>query len=500
MSLGSEHQFDWISSHQVFRKWLNSHGPSILHVHGDAYVSHAADYILRYLYDHREIRDSNRGKRLVVYFRFDKNDDRRNTIVSMLSTLLAQILGQNQKLFMSLQNSFQRMSFHSIELSFIFRLLLFKGGFTNVWCVIDGLNESQDSWTLFLRELSTYASDTERYFKIVFTSTPDPKLLAILSEWPSINLNNNQEYRDTMTRTITSDNDRHVRALLQQRPVHYTYEKEITKRPLACGEDRHWRRLTLNQLRFAELFVETTIQEILGILRPITYRDTFAQILANVPNNKRLWTRKALAWTLHSFRPLSVSELGVALTLQTEESSIKPRNLQGITYQGILSDLEELLRGILTLEHGEITFSHPGTRDFLLNADSNDESVWYNVKAAHREISDFCFSYLSLLQIQDVVTVNCSNSSTNPQESLTCISLNSFRFYATKYRSRHYELIPEHIRPTKSALEFCVNLNSLRVWAKEFRLAWNPFLYVDKGVLPTLALLAGLGLQDLVKK
>jgi hypothetical protein len=75
---------------------------------------------------------------------------------------------------------------------------------------------------------------------------------------------------------------------------------------------------------------------------------------------------------------------------------------------------------------------------------------------------------------------------------------NDLRSYAIKYWLKHYKLIPENLRPTVRALQFCENTAAIWLWAEAYWILWNPVSRTDRVFLSMLPVLAGLGIRDLV--
>lgn len=113
-------------------------------------------------------------------------------MVAMLNTLLAQILNHNQALYADVSLQYEQMSFHrswtQADLSLLFHNVLLSRDHGGILCVINGLDECDDSRTAFLKGLCSLTSITERRYKIVITSATDSDLQAALADWPTINL------------------------------------------------------------------------------------------------------------------------------------------------------------------------------------------------------------------------------------------------------------------------------------------------------------------------
>ncbi|KAL8876142.1 MAG: hypothetical protein Q9198_005608, partial [Flavoplaca austrocitrina] len=393
-----------------------------------------------------------------------------------------------------------RRSWAQADLLHLFRNVLSDWGHGGILCVINSLDECDDSRTVFLKDLCRFASVSERRYKIAITSKTDSDLQAMLADWPTINLDDQPEDLNTVNTNLASEIEHDVLELTQHRPVICDFEKAVIDKLLRCGHDKHWRCLILNQLRLSKSpSTKLAVRRELDLLPPTPSKDVFARILATLPSEKRAWARKALIWILYTFRPLSIWELGVALALEVDSLSDETMDLDKLVYQNVITDLDEVFGGILIVKHNEVHFTHPHARQFLLAADREQERIWYDVKeVAHQEITDACQFYLSLQQVQDSLAMSYNHPLDDPLESPTFVPLYSLRDYAIRYWPRHYKMIPEILRPTQRTLQFVRCTKAMRFWVEAYWWVSNPLSRTTRAYLSSLPVFAGLGLQDLV--
>lgn len=500
-STGSEHHFDWIPAHEEYKTWINSQKPSILHVYGTSNAPEASEFIFRSLDSDWEIQKKNR---IVTYFSFEKNDDRCNSTMAMLNTLLIQIINECQDLYNTVKLLFDEMSHHcswtKTDLLLLFRNILLNCEYGCIMCVVNTMSECDTSFFAFLDEISSFARLTERRFKVAVTSTTNYNLQSVLAGWPAIDLDDHQEDANIVNQTLASDVDRGVLELMRQRSELYAFEKRITQMLFNCGQDKHWRSLVLNQLRFIEgPLTRLATERQLDVLPSTTYAEILSRILASIPPERQRWARTVLLWTLHAFHPLSVWELSTALVLHHECLSSGNGDIDEAVSQDIAGELDRVFRGIFMVKHNEVHFSHPDAREFLQNVNCGHDGAWYDVQeTAHQEITEACFFYLSLPQVQKSIITSYIYPPTDLLESTAYIPRYSLCSYAVKYWPRHYKLIPRMICPTERALEFCRNAKAMRISIQAHWSLWKPNSRIDRVFLSTLPVLAGLGLQDLV--
>ena len=463
----SETRFDWITAHETYKTWVDCQKPSILHIHGVSGTTDASEFIFHHL---NSFRETQQKKEILTHFTFKRYDHRHNSMMAMLTTLLIQMFSDGQDIYNAVKLTFEEMSPHSswtqTDLVLLFRNVLSSWDHDGIWCVINGMSECEDSCATFLSDICSLAKHSERRFKIVITSTSDDNPRRLLAGWTSIDLNNHQE---GVNRKLATDIDLGVLELVQKRSKFSEFEKRIAGKLLNCGQETDWRRLVLNQLRFGGGSpTKSIIEQQLEVLPPTTPKEICVHILSGIPLERNPWARKTLIWTLYTFHPLSVWELGTALMLQDESLSNENGDIGLDVCQDIIEELDKVFQGIFIVKHNEVHFSHSDARNFFLNIDVDCESksAWYNVReTAHEQISNTCFFYLSIPQVQNYMVPSYVYPPADLLESTNYILRYGLCSYAIEYWKSHYELIPETSRPTESALRFCRNTKAMRLWA-----------------------------------
>lgn len=499
-SNGSETRFDWITAHETYKTWFDCQEPSILHIHGISGTTDASGFILNRLHSHRE---AQQEREILIHLTFKRHDDRHNSIMAILTTLLIQMFSDCQDFYNAVRLPFEEMSHHSswtqTHFLLFFRNALSSWDHDGIWCVINGMSECEDSCTAFLSDICSLAKHTERRFKIVITSTSDCNLRRLLAGWPSIDLDSHQE---DVVSNLVSDVDLGVLELVQQRSKFSEFEKRIAEKLLNCEQDTNWRHLVLNRLRFSGGSpTKSTMEQQLEVLPPTTPKEIFVHILSRIPRNRRAWARKTLIWTLYNFHSLSMWELGTALMLQDESLSNENGDIRVNVCPDIIEELDKVFQGIFIVKHNEVHFSPPDAGDLFLNVDVDcgRKGAGYDVgKTAHQQITNTCFFYLSIPGVQDAIVASHVCPPADLLESQNYIPRYGLCSYATKYWNRHYELIPKIFRPTETALRFCRNTKAMRLWAQAYWSIWSPIRRIDSVFLSMLPIVAGLGLQDLV--
>jgi ankyrin repeat protein len=492
--LGPNSRYHWISQHESYTQWIANRSPSLLHIYGSTGTSEASEYIFQTLQDRRS---ELANEQLPIYFAFDKHDDQRNSLASMLNTLISQILSHKYSLAKSVSISFKHLLVHrswtEVEMFSMLRSLSTNLDHKGILCVIDGLDVCGTPGKNFLNDLNAYTTNTERHMKFAIVSTANSGLETALAGWPSINIDDHAEDFGTASTRLASEIDLEVLELVQLSPGWSKFEKTIRDYLFDCGHDKHWRCLVLNDFRKSEgLLLESRCRDELDLLKPTSRASTFTRILGKIPPDRQTFARKALSWALYAFRPLSIWEFGIAVSLENHSTHEFTSYPDDFTCQKLVHDLDGLFGGLLVIKEYQLCFGHPDIREFLLAA---DHEQWYDTReTGHEEITNACFAFISSLQM---LTAHAKP----PDEAMWPIYIprRSFCMYAIKYWPRHYEHIPGTHRPTRRASIFLRNMKVVRGWAEAYWWASNSVTRTDRSFISLLPIFAGLGFKDMVK-
>ncbi|KAF4633299.1 hypothetical protein G7Y89_g4815 [Cudoniella acicularis] len=377
----SREQLRWIDNNPVFKRWLESRDPSIIHIYGAFDMSDVSQEVFHIL--DRSGSESITDYTL-LYFTFDKHNILCNSISGKLTTLLAQVFSHNKNLYRFLGTRVNEMiayrSWTQKELFVLFRDVLFEG---HILCVIDGLDQCVDSRIEFLTSLFAFMATTK------YRSNSQP---------------------------LAPDLAMELQELISQRPDLDKYEPDFTKCLLKCGSDKNWSRLIMSAIRLSKAHVTKSyegweLEMLENFTAPTT---TFEWILERVPPGERSLALHVLRWISHAFRPLSPGELGLVLNLQDEDllTSAQLLDFNSFHYHPLISHLNEIFRGLIIVRHNTLHFAHPETRDFLVTAAEQqmchamlvDWVLWYSNAMTRYDRSFLSWSPLfASLGLQDLL-------------------------------------------------------------------------------------------------
>ncbi|KAI2619317.1 ankyrin repeat-containing domain protein [Hypoxylon sp. NC1633] len=114
-------------------------------------------------------------------------------------------------------------------------------------------------------------------------------------------------------------------------------------------------------------------------------------IFERVPTQYRTWARKVLEVVCFSFRPMTTSELAIAVAaIDCQSFDQLQRNID----LGTADHIQRLLPGILLVHIGKIYVLHEELELFLRQSESD---AWYHIGDCHMKMAKSHFNYLSLI-------------------------------------------------------------------------------------------------------
>ncbi|KAE9371781.1 ankyrin [Stipitochalara longipes BDJ] len=500
--LGDQALLDWILLDETYTTWLETDGPGVLHIHGTTRSSKVAKYLFQVLSSRHY---ASLSTELPIYFSFDRYDDRRNSILGMLNTVLAQVCSHDIAFADQASGSAEKMtlnrSWSEAELIIVLRVFLLSLASRSMIYILDGFDECDASALSFFKDFCHFTTLTEHRFKVVFASRTRSDIQSILASCPTINVDQNID-PETLKINRTYDIDVEYMGLLCRRPLYAKVGSHIRDILLKFSDDDEHRSLITRELLVAKyLLSEQEVLDQLDILTNSTPHDIFRRIMEKIPDHRRPWARRILSWTLFAFHPLTILELAAAVETDIEalQDAIVRRSDDLVYYQ-FAEDLEEFFAGMFVVRNCEVHFGHREARSFFLeNVDQGQP--WYDVKdTAHKDIANLCLTYLSLPWARFSIDLEHDTTADGAWDSSVFVTRTDISLYAVRYWPKHYKLIPKTHRPTAPAIQFFENTTTMRWWAEAYWWISNAISRVDYSCISLLPLFAALGLDDLVER
>ncbi|KAF9768913.1 hypothetical protein IL306_013723 [Fusarium sp. DS 682] len=499
LKLHPEPKFDWLDEKAKYLEWRKPRSFDLLHIHGAFGISDLAEYV------YQEVVDTEKGAtfRAVLYFKFDKYDERRNSIGAMANSLLLQVLSHVRQSPNSVMPEIEPPDFSDCwtdEDAFFFleKLMRDIGTTGHIHWILDGLDQCDESSRWLFSMISDFARNSEQGFKILITSVDDSHIREGLSEFRSIDLRQQAPTADFIESSATE----FMTTLCQIRPQFRHVEPTIRQLLESCGHDYVLRRLLFEWLVVAPCpSTKSALEQELASLSPLSPAKIFEKCLDAVPENSRTWARKILMWMLISARPMTPEELGSALNLH---ASMDSASVEQHKYEDLMWDVSHCFGPMICLDHGLVQFRHSAARDFLTTKTAawEEKRPWYALtspEVGHREITDACIGFLTLPSTQDKILAACKSC---PIDQRIFENPSDITSYVIEYWMLHYRkgYSTEYSNlPTSNVTGFLNDEKALQCWAAARWYLSNPHIRADRSSLSPLPILASIGGEDLVK-
>ncbi|RDL30694.1 uncharacterized protein BP5553_10039 [Venustampulla echinocandica] len=408
---------EWIKTNKAYTSWLNSHS-QLLWISG---LPGKGKTMLAIFLAKELERTAN--TMLLQYF-CDNNDEKRNTAVAIIRGLIFQLLQLQPKLFDYILPSFkiqQASLFTSTSFETLWRIfeaMVRDPVIGTMYCVLDGLDEcDEDSLEVLLNKLkgllSTESSESSAcHLNLIIVSRDIPDFIPeILSSFPRIQL-------DT---EVNGDIRLFIEAKVDELSAHRQYPEPLRVHVKKVFQKRAqgtflWVGIVARQLRkYRATEVENTLE-----LFPSGLEELYGRMLLQIDENRREIVARILRWVVMAVRPLTLSELSVALDVTptatfTREEVMRDQVLHCQPFLTVKEENNE--------EYGEyeeyneeydeeyeehydeykeggdkVGFIHQSAKDYLLRQtpDLNLKLEFFRVReeVGNLDIARKCFAYL----------------------------------------------------------------------------------------------------------
>ncbi|KAJ8131366.1 hypothetical protein O1611_g2263 [Lasiodiplodia mahajangana] len=493
---GPSHPFSWISNNSQYKSWHNQRNPQLLYLYGNSDTQSAAEYIF---YDLDNLYRETNGQ-VVVYFSFDRYDNRRDSIQHMLATIQAQMLGHfpvlNDTFKSQLDQHRYDRSLHITDLLYWFEEYKCRGEVEGISCVLNHLDECEPtSRDLFLNHLRYISQSQERPFRFIITSRQPGALLEELSNWPALDLDSSTYQLNQNSSTVSYGFLRRIHSNV--RGFRNAFEKEIH----SIDElETDVRNLILQHIAQDERWPsEISIRDMFGSLQEITLESVICKILNDVPDKS--FVLQVLTLILYAVRPPTVWELGAFTHIVTHDNSSDLSTWVGLT-NDIRDKLQVWLAGIVTLSQTEAFISSRRIREALLAELSNTSGQHYMAgclapKVAHAKLAKYCLRYLSSETAKNgLAKVHAMTRNANLHLAMFC-DRTSMLDYATQFWVHHFALSLDSQLCDGGLTAELESFNESGIvlsWSKARWSLGNPFTRSQQPAESLYPILAGAGL------
>ncbi|KAI9668491.1 MAG: hypothetical protein M1829_005369 [Trizodia sp. TS-e1964] len=353
-----------------------------------------------YLAEKLEQMAQNSANTLFLQYFCDNKDEKRNTAVAILRSLLFQLLQLQPKLFDHILPSF-RVQGESLftSLSFetlwrIFQSMICDTRLGKVYCILDGLDEYEEvSLEMLLNKLAPLFFSTKSnkssacHLNLLILSRDYPELIPnSLFSFPRICLESDSESE------VKNDILRFIDMKVKELSIFRKYPERLSEHVKRVFQARAqgtflWIGIVAKAMqKYKASEAETALEYF-----PQGLDMLYSRILLQIDINQRDIAAQILHWVVMAIRPLTILELSVAIEVSKEDSLLFSR-------EQVMRDRVLNCGYFLAIKGDEINLVHQSAKDYLLRKtpDSDPELELFRIKEkeANLVIARKCFNYL----------------------------------------------------------------------------------------------------------
>ncbi|KAH7228472.1 uncharacterized protein BKA55DRAFT_483902, partial [Fusarium redolens] len=391
----------WFLKHEHFQRWLKQDSGPLL-VTADPGCGKSV--LAKYLIDHGLPRSTT-----ICYFFFKDQD--QNTVRQALCALLHQLFSQKSCLIEHAMPQFRKDGQGLINstdsLWKVLRNTIKDPQAGPVIMVLDALDECAESeFTDLMRNVeSQFRSDQLGYGKLKYLLTCRPydqivsKFRVLLDAFPNIHIPGEEE-SETISQEVNHVITRRTNQLAIEKRFSTQIKSHLEKR---LQETTHrtylWVYLVFDYLEKDDFKKTLKGVESAVATLPRSINEAYEQILNKTKDDPMV--RKVLSIILAASRPLTLSEMNVAVNIDYKSQSIHDLDLEDD------EDFKMRLRSwcglFVSIHQGNIYFIHQTAREFLLVDLASPTTVsselhWHHsitIQEAHTVLAELCVLYLN---------------------------------------------------------------------------------------------------------
>jgi len=485
--LTHDEAFEWVHNHEKYQKWTTEQCSTFLYFHGRSGSGKTA--LSTFLA--KEFRRVSSA----VYFFFSREDEVRRRPEAALLSLTYQLLIHKPTLFAQVEDMYVQLVHESPNWRVKDTWSLFRA----ILCctespmtfIIDALNECESP--KFLQNLIKTCKDAKASCKFIVTSSRSP------GDWERPDFTIDLDVEEETRKGIELFRESKISDFIEEAPRYSGLKQQISNQLDHAKQSFLGVQLALGHLsNLKKLSTPLFVEQELGLLRGGVEK-TYARILELVPPRIHQWARKALLWILHSFRPLEIRELAIALAMETPPPRIDNDQLS----RDLNADLTDAFGPLIRIDNNKVHLVHPSMREFLLGGQL-DEAAWYRPSIQpHFDIARACVAYLATKEILESRPFVQLDEDGSPRLAIPEMRELCLLNYVGRYWPQHYKAVEggdEEATFHERVSHMLADTDQLQVWFDLHKLlahAKQPFATCLPDSPPLLA--SQLGFLEVIK-
>ncbi|PKK35652.1 hypothetical protein CI102_15260 [Trichoderma harzianum] len=428
----------WFLNHKHFQTWLNQESGPLL-VSADPGCGKSV--LAKYLIDHGLPRSAT-----ICYFFFKDQD--QNTVRQALCALLHQLFSQKPSLIEHAMQQFRKDGqglINSTEsLWEVLRNAINDPQAGPVIVVLDALDECAESeFADLTRHIESHFRNNQSShgkLKYLLTCRPYDQIVSefrgLLDAFPNIRIPGEEE-SETISQEVNYVITRRVDQLSMKKRLSPQIKSYLETRLQQTTHRTYlWVYLVFDCLdkenfKRTPKGVESTIATL-----PESINEAYEQILNKTKEDPMV--RKVLSIILAASRPLTLSEMNVAVNIDNTSKSIYDLDLE--EEEDFKTRLRSWCGLFISIHHDKIYFLHQTAREFLLADLASPTTVlselrWHHaitIHQAHAVLAELCVLYLNLFNSDVRLPTGANGEASHPVDS------QAFVDYSAKNWGAHF--------------------------------------------------------------
>jgi ankyrin repeat protein len=429
----------WFLEHEHFQEWVKQESGPLL-VSADPGCGKSV--LAKYLIDHALPRSAT-----ICYFFFKDQD--QNTVRQALCALLHQLFSQKPSLIQHAMGQLSKdgsgLINSTISLWTILGDAVRDPQAGPVIIVLDALDECSESefedlmWNVENQLRSSQSGHSK--LKYLLTSRPYEQIVSkfrcLLDDFPRIRILGEEE-SEVISQEVNRVIQYQVERLAKEKGLSQKVKGHLVDRLLKITHRTYlWVYLVSHYLKTTD-FIRTPkgVESAFKTL-PKNVNQAYEGILNK--SKEDLMVRKALAIILAAGRPLTLSEMNVAVNIHSTSQSIHDIDLEE-EEEDFKSRLRSWCGLFLSIHHGRIYFLHQTAREFLLanppsSTPVSTELRWQHsitTHHAHSVLAELCVRYLNFFDSGPNLLADSTPEASRYVDSYTLLD------YSARYWSLHF--------------------------------------------------------------
>ncbi|KAF1813100.1 HET-domain-containing protein [Eremomyces bilateralis CBS 781.70] len=374
----------WVLRHDHFRNWKDSSSSSLLWISADPGCGKSV--FSKSLLD-EDFKNTDAGT--TCYFFFKDDNDVQKSAVAALAALLHQLFRQKPTLIKHAMPDFAANG-HQLSQSFhiLWSILIKTVADRNageVFCVLDALDECAEGGQYqIINALSSFyqqasSGNNASRLKICVTSRPYPgierRFTDLTSNFPTIRLHGEQE-SDIISHEIDLVIKWRVSQLGSELKLNNSEQSNLETELLSMSHRTYlWSTLIFDIIR---KMIRPTSRKLKAVISglPSTVDEAYEAILTKIEEDDRPQARKLLSIVVGATRPLTLTEMNIALAIEDRHRSFDDLEPDLDDEARFEASVRHLCGLFVTVVDRKVYLIHQTAKEFLL-AKSEAAAIGY---------------------------------------------------------------------------------------------------------------------------